>query len=335
MSTLVDNSDKNAGFSPLLSQLIQPLKRGMRKIGISGLKGSAPSFILSLLRQELGKTFLIITPTLRKAEECYSELLFFLGGEEHIFLYPPREELPFETASRHPEVNSQRVEVLHHLMRGSSPVTIVLPITALIPKVVPQTILERYSRRVSVGEEVERDELARTLVKSGYLKVGLVEDRGDYSIRGGIMDVFPPGHETPLRIEFYGDVIESVRQFDVLSQRSFGELADMWLMPVRETILEEDTIRQVTERIRERSKQMMLPSHKTEELVDALNQFHISAETERLLPYLYPSLDTMFDYLSKDSLIFLHDFDEIQREHDYFLMKAEESCEKCVKQEQF
>ncbi len=335
MSTLVDNSDKNAGFSPLLSQLIQPLKRGMRKIGISGLKGSAPSFILSLLRQELGKTFLIITPTLRKAEECYSELLFFLGGEEHIFLYPPREELPFETASRHPEVNSRRVEVLHHLMRGSSPVTIVLPITALIPKVVPQTILERYSRRVSVGEEVERDELARTLVKSGYLKVGLVEDRGDYSIRGGIMDVFPPGHETPLRIEFYGDVIESVRQFDVLSQRSFGELADMWLMPVRETILEEDTIHQVTERIRERSKQMMLPSHKTEEFVDLLNQFHISAETERLLPYLYPSLDTMFDYLPKDSLIFLHDFDEIQSEQDYFLMKAEERCEKCVKQEQF
>ena len=297
---------------------------------MSGLKGSSPSFIFSLLWQELEKSFLIITPTLREAEECFRELRFFFSGEKQIFLYPSGEEIPFETTSRHPEITSQKVEVLHHLMRGTHPVTIVSPITALIPKVVPQAILEKHSRRVRVEDEIDREGLARMLVKSGYLKVGLVEDRGDYSIRGGIMDVFPPGYETPLRIEFYGDVIESIRQFDVLSQRSFGELADVWLMPVRETILEEATIHQVAERIREQSKQMMLPLHKAEELVEVLNQFHVSAETERLLPYLYPNLDTMFDYLPKDSLIFLHDFDEIQREHNDFLIKAGKEVAKVI-----
>jgi len=345
MSILVDDSNKSAGVNSVLSRLIQPLKRGVREVGISGLKGSSRSFLLSFLRQEIGKNFLIITPTFKEAKECYQELLFFSGGEEEqifgsakqerIFLYPPGEEVPFESASRLPELTSQRLEVLHHLMRGNRAVTVVSPITALIQQIIPQAILEKNSRHLKVGEEVDREELASILFKSGYLKVGLVEERGDYSIRGSILDVFPPGYTTPLRIEFYGDVIESIRQFNTVSQRSFGELADIWIVPVREAILEEENFDQITKRIRKQSEQMMLPSTKREELIAALRRFQIIPEYERLLPYLYPHLDTLFDYLPQDSLIFLHDVEELKREQDHFLRKAEERYERCVEQASF
>ncbi|KPJ59442.1 MAG: hypothetical protein AMJ42_01970 [Deltaproteobacteria bacterium DG_8] len=329
----------------MLSQLFQPLKRGVKRMGISGLRGSSRSFLISLLRREMSKNFLIITPTFKEAEECYKELLFFLGEEEEqffattkqerIFLYPPAEEVPYEDTLRHLELTSQRVEVLHHLMRANRIVSIVCPITALLQKVIPRTILEKYSKHLRVGEEVDRDEITQILLKSGYLKAGLVEERGDYSIRGGIIDIFPPGYPTPLRIEFYGDVIESIRQFNVPSQRSFGEMKDIWIVPVQEAILEENNLHQIAERIKKQSEQMMFPSNKIEELIAAFSQFYVVPEIERLLPCLYPSLDTLFDYLSEDSLIFLHNFEEIKGEQDSFIEKAEKCYERCVEQLRF
>jgi len=345
MSILVDESSKSVGFTSVFSQVIQSLKSGVRRIGVSGLKGSARSIFLSLLWQEKDKNFLIITPTLKEAEEFYKELYFFLAKErecifgnekqEQIFLYPSFDDVPFENASRHPELTSQRIEVLHHLMRGDRTVAIVSPITALIQKIIPRAILEKYSRYIRVGEEIERELLASLLLKSGYLRVGLVEDRGDYSIRGGILDVFPPGYTNPLRIEFYGDVIESIRQFNIPSQRSFGELKDMWIMPVCEAILEEDSMHQITERIRTQSERMMLPSNEIEEIISDLSQFHVNAEIERLLPCLYPNLDTIFDYIPNDSFTILYNFETIREEQDVFLVKAEESYERCVEQKKF
>ena len=345
MSFLGYSNNKHAGFTPVLSRLIQSLEMGVEGVGVSGLKGSSGSFLLSFLWQESKKSFLVITPTLKEAEECYQELLFFLGEEEEqvfghtkqkrIFLYPLKVEVPFEDTFRDPELTSRRIEVLHNLMRGKQTITIVSPITALIQKGIPRAVLEKYSRQLKVGEELDREELTCLLLKSGYLKVGLVEDMGDYSIRGVIVDIFPPGYPTPLRLEFYGDVIESIRQFDVISQRSIGELPEMWIVPVSEAIFEKDNTHQIIECIREQSKQMMLPSNRIEELVGTLSQFHVNAEIERLLPCLYPNLDTIFDYLPKDSFVFLNNYEGIREEQNNFLLEAEEHYERCLEQVKF
>jgi len=338
-------SNKNSAFGSIFSNVIQSLKEGVGETRISGLKGSSASFLISFLRQETKRNFLIITPTFKEAEECYQELLFFSGeegervfnnsGQKQIFLYPPEEEFPFENASRNPELTAQRLEVLHYLVSGNQTTIVVAPVSALLRKIIPRSVLEKYTRQLRMGEEVDREELTRWLLKCGYLKVGLVEDRGDYGIRGGIIDIFPPGYPAPLRIEFYGDVIESIRQFDVLSQRSCGEQEEMWIVPVCEAIFEEENMHQIIERIREHSDQIMLPPNRTEEIVAALSQFHVNAEIERLLPCLYPGLDTIFDYLPQNSLIFLHDFDEIKEERDSFLVKAEERYARCLDQARF
>ena len=127
MSILGDNINKHSDFAPVFSQAGKFLKKGVKEIRISGLEGSSGSFFFSSLRHEMKRSFLIVTPTFREAEECYQELLFFSGGngkraldnawQKQIFLYPPEEEFPFENASRHPELTGQRLEVLHHLMR--------------------------------------------------------------------------------------------------------------------------------------------------------------------------------------------------------------------------
>lgn len=345
MSNVVNESNYDADVPPILSQVIERLGSGVGRVGISGLKGSSPSFLLSLLRRKVDKHFLLITPTVREAEECYQELLFFLGDalglrcgsekEKLVYLYPSGEEIPFENLSRNPELTSQRIEVLHHLLRGGKRLVVVSPLQAVVKKIIPRSILKKYTRQLKVGEEREREELTSLFVKSGYLKVSLVEDRGDYGVRGSIVDIFPPGYSAPLRIEFYGDMIESIRQFEVPSQRSFGELSEVWITPVCEAILEEEDLPQIAERIKEQAGQALLPLHLAGELIESLRQFQVHAETECFFPYLYPRLETLFDYLPLKSCIYLKDSEEIQRAHEDVEVHAEERYEQRREQMKF
>jgi len=345
MSLVSDNSKTDSSFASVLSRVIQPLKNGVNRRGIGGLRGSSRSFFLSSLWREHTQCLLVITPTLQDAEDCYQELLFFVGkheravspntGQKFIFLYPPDEEFPFDHASRHPEITSRKIEVLHHLTGSDQPPIIVAPITALLRKSIPRAVLARYSRQVQVGTEVDREELSALLVKSGYLKVGIVEDRGDFSIRGGIVDVFSPGYPAPLRIELYGDTVESIRHFDVALQKSCGERSDAWIVPVSEAIFEEDTLDQIIERTRSQFGQGLFPQESREDLLRTFSTFQVNAEIERLLPYLYPDVDTLFDYLPGDCLIVLHNHEEIKREQETFLLTATERYERCLERNTF
>ena len=345
MSLVYDNSKTDSSFASVLSRVIQPFKNGVQHRGIGGLMGSARSFFVSSLWREHTQCLLVITPTLKDAEDCYQELLFFVGKDEYavsdsteqkrIFLYPPDEEFPFADAARHPEITSQKIEVLHHLMGSDQPPIIVVPITALLRKSIPRAVLARYSRQLQVGAEIDREELSTLLVKSGYLKVGIVEDRGDFSIRGGIVDVFSPGYPAPLRIELYGDTVESIRHFDVPLQKSCGERSDAWIVPVSEAIFEEDNLDQIIERTRDQFGQELFPQESREDLLRALSTFQMNAEIERLLPYLYPDVDTLFEYLPKNCLIALHNHEEIKREQETFLLTAAERYERCLERNTF
>ena len=194
MSLLCDSSKSDASAPSVLARVIEPLRSGVMRMGISGLKGSSRSFLLSLLWHEYPTTLLVITPTLKEAEDYYQELLFFAGNhgvvrsdseEQHsICIYPPDEEFPFAHASRHSDLTSRKLAVLHHLRLSEQPRIVIAPVRSLLRKSIPRSVLTRYSMNLRVGEEVDREVLSSKLVQCGYLKVGMVEDRGDYSVRG-------------------------------------------------------------------------------------------------------------------------------------------------------
>ena len=319
MSLVYDNRKTDSGFGALLARVLKPLSGGVHNRGIGGLRGSSRSFFLSALWRELKGCLLVITPTLRDAQDCYQELLFFAGrqggaGQGRIFLCPADEEFAFADASRRPEVTGLKIEGLHHLMEGEQPPVMVAPVAAILRKSIPRAVLARYSRHVRIGEEVNREELSALLVKSGYLKVGIVEDRGDYSIRGGIVDVFSPGYDAPLRIELYGDTVESIRHFDVSLQKSSGERSDAWIVPVSEALFEEDSPDTLFdylpgqclivlcnhEEIKREGEEFLLAAAKRYELcrekgtlVPRVSHFYLSAEEveKRLEPFQKLSLD--------------------------------------------
>jgi transcription-repair coupling factor (superfamily II helicase) len=212
------------------------LGRQWNSVGLTGLKGSSKAYILSLWRERVKGPFLVIVPEVRDAESLSGDLLFFqdLKGI-HSFLFPPWETLPYDEIPPHPEIIKQRVRCLFSLLQGEETV-VIAPVKALMQKVLSPSDLKNSTFSLSRGDEVDRDRLVRFLNGSGYTPVKIVEERGDFSLRGAIIDIYAPLCEEPLRFEFDGDRLESIRRFETESQRSIAEsLTDqVLLLPARD-----------------------------------------------------------------------------------------------------
>ncbi|MDO8444594.1 MAG: transcription-repair coupling factor [Deltaproteobacteria bacterium] len=221
-------NDNISGKKPFYTPLLESLKKGDKKIKVTGAAGSFPSYLISNLKKAKEGPVLIITPLPEDAERVIEDLGFFLPGLAHLF--PSWETLPFDSVEPPLEIMGERVAAVYALMTGSP--VIVAPVSALIQKVPPREFLNNSMEYLEAGEETSLDSLTGKLEKGGYSRVSMVQEKGEWSRRGGIMDIFPPSTENPVRIEFIGDTIESIREFDPASQRSLRSLNSVIVLPV-------------------------------------------------------------------------------------------------------
>ncbi len=202
------------------NDLLKALQAG-RSGTIDGAWGSSATWITAALADESGQSQLVVVSQSSEVEEWVRELETFLGREPWVF--PGWEDWPAPRESRlgRDRIASERLRVLQSLSQGvDHPVAIVTTVTALCQPVPLRKDLVAGGRRLSVGEAVELQELISWLTAHGYQRVEAVEYPGEYARRGGILDVFPPNREHPVRLEFFGEEIESIRSFAVASQRS-------------------------------------------------------------------------------------------------------------------
>ena len=192
---------------------------------VQGIQGGARAYILSLVAERRRGPMLIISPTPSDAENLYDDLVFFLGEErslapfrKRLHLFPSWEILPFEKLSPHPDNVAARLEGLYKLVEETAPILIATP-AALLQRIIPKEQFKRSYLYLVAGQELARENLLEHLVQWGFQNVPLVEERGDFSVRGGIVDIFPPGYGRPLRLEFDGDRLESIREFNPANQR--------------------------------------------------------------------------------------------------------------------
>ena len=210
--------------------------RKWKRIGLTGLAGSSKAYLLSHWREKVRGPLLVIVPHLRNAETLLEDLRFFMNDSEvPSFLFPQWETLPYDEIPPHPEIVRERVRVLFSLLKGEDAV-IVSSIKALMQKVLAPSDLKESVFSFSVGEEIERDRLLHFLHEGGYTSARIVEERGDFSVRGGILDIYTPFYEEPLRLEFDGDRLESIRRFETETQRSLpkGRMEHALLLPARD-----------------------------------------------------------------------------------------------------
>ncbi len=290
--------------SDAFARLVEGLGPGGRPVRTVGLTGAARAWVLSRVARRLDAPLVCVTPDDDAADALAGDLAFFLGGHgtplaPTVLRLPADEVLPWDELVPDQQLVTERLAALFHLARGTRFAALVLSVRALRRRVMPPAVMRELSAVVALGEDVGRDALARRLAAMGYRNAPLVEDPGTFSLRGDILDVYSALHEHPVRLEFFGDTVESMRSFDPDSQRTVDAVKALHLLPARELFFSEATCRQAEGAIRALAEQQHVPTSKMRERLEQVREGIGAGGLEGLLPGFFPGgLATVFDYLA-------------------------------------
>jgi transcription-repair coupling factor (superfamily II helicase) len=212
-------------------RLADGVPRPGQRVGVANLPGSLPAALVGTLAHDLERRMLVVVAADPAEAEALESDLSALLDRGRAALYPQREALPFEAEDHHIEVSGQRVEALEALLAGRVRVLVTTSRAIQEMERIPDGLAD-LRLAVAVGQEVRPVELAGRLDAMGFERTGLVEQVGEYAARGGIVDLFSFGSEDPVRIEFWGDEVISIRRFDILDQRSTETLEQADILPV-------------------------------------------------------------------------------------------------------
>jgi transcription-repair coupling factor (superfamily II helicase) len=225
-----------------------------------------------------------------------TEALAFFAPDMEIAAFPAWDCLPYDRVSPNPEIASRRMACLSRLASDAPlqrPLVILTTINAALQRVPARETVKRAAWSAEVGNHVDLDALAAYLAANGYARTGTVRERGEFALRGGIVDIFPPGFETPVRLDMFGDTLDAVRSFDPESQRTTGTLSALALVPASEIHLDAEVIR----RFRAAYVAAFGAATDNDPLYEAVSEGRKHQGMEHWLPLFHERMETIFDYV--------------------------------------
>ena len=306
--------------------LIEGLAQRERGIDCIGLSGAAKAYLAARIIAKQPSAFLAILPTAKDAERFINELSFFIPTRSSEILYfPPYNISPFSFLTYHSETAARRIGTLYGLLEGNRHPIVVTSIDALMQKIIPRQVISQYAELIALHEELNRDLLINKLICGGYVRTTIVEEAGDFSVRGGIVDIFTPLYPDPLRIELYGDQVDAIRFFSAASQRKISDVDEVVIIPAKEVVLDEEFLPQVINKVRTRASELDLQVTQVRSIVDHLKNQELFDGIESLISFIYEKLDTLFEYLPQDSIFMVIDSEELEKAAIQFETKIEEN----------
>jgi transcription-repair coupling factor (superfamily II helicase) len=305
---------------PALQAMVSAV--GVENLAVSGPAALRPLAIAALADQA-DRTILAVTSTGPEAEDLLESLRALLPTDS-VALYPGWETLPHERLSPRADTVGRRIAVLRRLRHPSSVdattgalKVVVAPVRSVLQPQVPG-LGELEPVRLTAGDSgLELEDVVGALAAAGYARTDLVANRGDFAVRGGILDVFPPTEEHPLRVEFWGDEVEEVRYFKVADQRSL-EIAPngLWAPPCRELML--------TDEVRKRAAELLVRFPELGELLEPISQgIHVEG-MESLAPVLVDELSLVLGEFPADTHVILCDPERLRSRAEDLVRTSEE-----------
>jgi transcription-repair coupling factor (superfamily II helicase) len=295
---------------PALARSRELARQGAEQVDVTAPTAMRP--IVAAVLAQAGRSVLAVTATTREAESLAAALGDLLPSDQ-VAVYPAWETLPHERLSPRSDTVGRRLAVLRRLAHpGEAPLRVVVaPVRSVLqPQLKGLGDLEPVQLRT--GQTADLDAVVRRLTDIAYARTDLVTKRGEFAVRGGILDVFPPTDEHPVRIEFWGDEIEEIRSFAVADQRTLVPVDALWAPPCRELLLTDD--------VRQRARSLSERHPELAEMLDKLAEGIPVEGMESLAPALLDganSLELVLDCLPKQSAILLCDPERIRsRAHD-------------------
>ena len=238
---------------PAFTRAASHLRESTGRIRVTGLSAAAKALIVVLLRRATERPFLLVVADNRATEDllpvvrAFSELTGAADPDSVVSL-PARDVLPFQNLSPHPEIQEERAVALWKIATGRASI-VISPVAATTLRLRSPEYYADLARVLRRGESFDLETLLRHLNTIGYIAADVVEMPGQYAVRGGILDVYSPESDRPVRVEFFGDEVESMRKFDPASQRSFNPVDEALLLPLTETPVTEELLGSINARL--------------------------------------------------------------------------------------
>jgi transcription-repair coupling factor (superfamily II helicase) len=270
--------------------------RDRRQTTLTGVDGLGFASVLLPLAEF--RPIVVVARNRASADELTRDLQFLAGERAHEILFlPPDEKTPYHSSSPDPLVVQERSATLFKIASGAPFRVVVLPPRAFVRRGLPFSSLQAMGELVVTGSDIDREALVEKLVVGGYTQVNAVEDPGTFAVRGSIIDVFWAGAPKPVRIDLFGDTIESIRAFDAASQRAQESFEEWSFGPAREIFLDDERCRSATTRLRELADEVEFPTKRLRELIGDLEHRIPFFGIEGLLPAFHPPLELPTDVL--------------------------------------
>ena len=300
MSSPAISSDARRAREVLSPACAQSLLCEGGALHIGGVPEGADALLLAALAGDCGGLLTHVTRDEARMSALAEQLRFFAPGLE-VLCFPAWDCLPYDRVSPRADVMMRRLECLYRLQEGretgeSPPRILLTTVNAIVQRVVARTLVSRCGRRLRQGDEAGMEELTRFCIRNGYTRVDVVSEPGEFARRGGLLDIWPVGVREPLRLDFFGDTLESLRGFDASSQRSAGREEEFLLLPASEAVLDEIGVR----RFRRGYVARFGVAADDDSLYQAISRGERFRGMEHWLPLFHEKLECLFDYLPPD-----------------------------------
>ena len=274
-------------------------------LNIHGLSESGKSFFIDAIFENSTKSTIVVTHSDIEAKNIYEDLSLYTTD---VYYFPIREIVFYNIDAVSGDLRWARLKVLKEILKNDRKKIIVTSIDALTAFYTPKEYYEKYNIKIKVEDEVNLKNLAKLLLECGYDRVEAVEGKGEFSFRGGILDVFPPTSVYPYRIELFGDEVESIRTFNTESQRSIEKVKEFEIFPAKEIIIDDELKERANHKIRKELNEILDKSDKRDKErvqkltsiinknLESLNEVNTFETVDSYLPFFYEKPDTFFDY---------------------------------------
>ena len=279
---------------------IQKILTAKKPMTLAGAPaGFLPWLAADLARAAKGRA-VFIAPD-EAAMRALADAAGYFAPELEVLSFPAWDCLPYDRSSPSLRSTSERLGTLHALQRkAEKPQLLVTTVNAATQRTLTPFRVRQLVARLAPGERIDRDRLASLLQANGYVRTDTVADAGEFAVRGGLVDLFPAGRGEALRLDFFGDEIESVRRFDPTTQRTIATAeGGFTLLPASETLLDEESIK----RFRARYREKFGATATGDPLYQAVSEGRRLAGVDHWLPLFEERLDTLFAHLSDDDVV--------------------------------
>jgi transcription-repair coupling factor (superfamily II helicase) len=272
--------------------------KGQRRLepGVVEVGGAPEGYDATLLAEYAARTggpVLHVARDDRRAAAMADALAVVAPGLA-VIRFPAWDCLPYDRVSPNPEISAARMAALSRLADGAEAASVVLTtVNAAIQRVPSRAVVRRSSFAAQVGRRVDLDALLGFLARMGFNRAPTVTEPGDFAVRGGIVDIFPPGADLPVRLDFFGDTVEGVRRFEAATQRTVEKIDGIELAPAGEVILDPDSIA----RFRTRYRETFGAAGLDDALYASVSAGRKHQGMEHWAPFFHDGMETLFDYL--------------------------------------